>query len=120
MTTVASLSGRHILLVEDDFIIALDQAAILEEAGARVVGPAPTVAAALDLVARSEHLDGAVLDVNLRGETSYPVADALRTRSVPFVFLTGYDPSIIAADYADAPVCEKPLDLQRVVRGIFG
>ena len=54
------------------------------------------------------------------GETSYPVADALRARSVPFVFLTGYDPSTIAADYADVPVCEKPLDLQRVVRGIFG
>lgn len=120
MTTLASLAGRTILLVEDDFIIALDQAAMLEEAGARVVGLAPTVAAALDLVAGSGHLDGAVLDVNLRGETSYPVADALRTRSVPFVFLTGYDPSIIAADYAGVPVCQKPLDLQRVAGAIFG
>jgi len=120
MTTSNSLSGRHILLVEDDFIIALDQAASLEEAGARVVGPAATVGAALELLANTDRLDGAVLDVHLRGQTSYPVADVLKARSVPFVFLTGYDRSIISASYADVPVCEKPFNLARITQAMFG
>ncbi|MRX51339.1 response regulator [Paracoccus sp. S-4012] len=113
-------AGRHILLVEDDFVIALDQAASLAEAGARVVGPAPTLAAALKLVAEAERLDGAILDVNLRGELSYPVADALRARSVPFVFLTGYDRSTISASYPNVPVCEKPFNLTRIAEVMFG
>jgi CheY-like chemotaxis protein len=114
------LAGRSILLVEDDFIIALDQATLLKEAGARVVGPAPTLAAALALVAGAEPLDGAILDLNLRGVMSFPVADALRARSVPFVFLTGYDRSIIPASYADVPVCDKPLNLLRIAQAMFG
>jgi CheY-like chemotaxis protein len=120
MSHAETLEGRHILLVEDDFFIALDITASLKAAGARVVGPAASLAEALALVARVEQLDGALLDINLRGEVVYPVADALRARSVPFVFVTGYDRTSIPAPYANVPVCEKPFHLDRAVRAIFG
>ena len=120
MSRAETLAGRHILLVEDDFLIALDVTASLKAAGAQVVGPAASLAGALALAAKAEQLDGAILDINLRGEMVYPVADALRARSVPFVFVTGYDRASIPAPYADVPVCEKPFHLGRAVEAIFG
>lgn len=120
MTRTNTLAGRHIFIVEDDFFIAQDVAASLAAAGAQIVGPAASVAEALTLVARAESLDGALLDINLRGEMAYPVADALQVRSVPFVFATGYDRAAILARYADVPLCEKPFDPDRVARAIFG
>lgn len=120
MSRAETLAGRHILIVEDDFFIALDVAASLKAAGAEVVGPAASLAEALALVARAKQLDGALLDINLRGDMVYPVADALRARSVPFVFVTGYDRASIPVTYADVPVCEKPFHLDRAVKAIFG
>jgi len=63
-----------------------------------------------------DRLDGAVLDINLRGERAYPVADALSDRGVPFVFTTGYDTQVIPAPYARVPRCEKPVDLEQLSR----
>ncbi|MRX52196.1 response regulator [Paracoccus sp. S-4012] len=119
MTGAQPLAGRHILVV-DDFLMAQDVAASLTPAGAHVVGPAPSVTEALNLVARVEQLDAAVLDFNLRGETVYPVADALKDRSVPFVFVTGYDPDTIAARRAAVPVFEKPFNADQVMDGLCG
>lgn len=84
------LAGLRILLVEDEFIIAQMAMEMLVELGAAVVGPAGTVASALDL-ARSEAFDAALLDVNLRGERVDPVAEVLKARGIPFVLATGYD-----------------------------
>ena len=82
----------------------------VEGRGAEVVGLAGSVRDALDLVeAKGDRLDGAVLDINLRGERVYPVADALAARGVPFVFLTGYDARVIPDAYAGVPRCEKPV-----------
>ena len=120
MRRVKLLAGRHILRVEDDFFVAEDVAAWLEAAGARVVGPVTSLAEALVLVAQVKQLDGAILDINLRGEMAYPVADALRTRSVPFVFTTGYDCAAIPARYADVPACMKPFSLEQIAQAIFG
>ena len=90
--------GRCLLLVEDEYIIADDLALSLEQLGFEVVGPAGSVQEALDLVRRNgDRLDGAVLDINLRGERAYPIADALSDRGVPFVFTTGYDTPVIPA-----------------------
>ena len=72
---------------------------------------------ALDL-ARMEHLDGAVLDVNLGGETVWPVAGALAARGVPVVLATGYDEGTIPPDHAHLPRCEKPVDAHAVPRAL--
>ncbi len=115
----ATMGGRTVLLVEDDFLIAMDVEASLQECGARVVGPAATVPAALDLISRTECLDAAILDINLRGTTSYELADVLRGRGVPVIFVTGYDRSSVPSRYADIPVCEKPFDLAECSAHLF-
>ena len=71
------LAGRRVLLVEDDFFVVEDMRLEFEAIGASVIGPAATVDDALRLVAATDRLDAAVLDVNLRGAMVYPVADAL-------------------------------------------
>ena len=116
----ARLQGRRILVVEDDFITAEDLRRELEHLGAEVLGPVPDVAGALGLVAGDPAPDGALLDINLGGVASYPVADALRARDVPFVFVTGYDSGAIPASYADVPRVEKLGDIERIVRLLFG
>ena len=85
------MAGQRILLVEDEYFIVDDMVRTFKACGAEVVGPVASVDGALDLIAATERLDGAVLDVNLQGEMAYPVADALVARGVPFVFATGYD-----------------------------
>ncbi|MCR0985416.1 response regulator [Roseomonas populi] len=115
----ASLAGRRILVVEDDFFIADEVTRDLRAGGAEVIGPAGTVDDALDLLDRVESLEGAVLDLNLGGEMAFPVADALLARGVPLVFATGYDAAAIPAQYAGVPCCEKPVDAARIARALF-
>jgi DNA-binding NtrC family response regulator len=108
--------GRCLLLVEDEYMIALDLAQWLEELGMRVIGPAGSVADALRLVeANAEKIDGALLDINLRGERVYPVAEALVARGLPFAFTSGYDDIAVALPYANAQRYEKPIDREQVV-----
>jgi PAS domain S-box-containing protein len=86
-----SLRGRRVLLVEDEPLVALEAAAALEELGCEVVGPAATLEEALRLAAsEAPRLDVAVLDVNLGGRASFPVADLLAGHGVPVVHVTGY------------------------------
>jgi CheY-like chemotaxis protein len=79
--------GLRVLIVEDEYFLAQDLANRFEQLGAEVIGPAGTVAAALSLVGPNQ-IDVAVLDVNLRGERVYPVADLLLQKQTPFVFAT--------------------------------
>ena len=119
-SSASALRGRRILVVEDEYMMAEDLRRDLEKVGAQVVGPVPTVADALKLLAQVDTLDGAVLDVNLRGEKAYPVADALRERSVPFVLATGYEQWALPKPYKDVPRCDKPVDLRHLARALFG
>jgi DNA-binding response OmpR family regulator len=111
------LASRRVLVVEDEFFLADDMAAALRALGAEVVGPAPTRDMAMSLLA-AERVDAAVLDMNLRGEMIFPVADALRARGVPFVFATGYDASATPPAYRDVPRWEKPFDPEELVRAL--
>lgn len=113
------LKDRHVLVVEDEFYIAIDMADALSEHGAHVIGPAASVADAIDLIEHTEHLDGAVVDLNLRGELAFPVARALAERHVPFVFATGYDAEIIPKEFNNVIRCEKPVDFLKVARILF-
>jgi CheY-like chemotaxis protein len=101
------LSGRRVLVVEDEMIVAWLLEDILSDLGCAVVGPAASVKQALAMVG-AEAIDAAVLDVNLDGEMSYPVADALAARGVPFVFSTGYDKDRLLDGYRTFPVLQKP------------
>ena len=109
------LMGKRILTVEDEYMLAQELALFLEQHGATVIGPVGTVKAALGLAIR-EALDAAVLDINLRNELVYPVADTLIERSVPIVFVTGYDELLLQRSYINLPRCPKPLDKEALLR----
>ena len=107
----AALQGRTILVVEDEFLLAELVGELLQDAGATVLGPVGWVNEALDLIDRhGPAIDAAVLDINLHGFASYPIADALLARGVRLVFTTGYDAGAIGAAYQGCLRCQKPLD----------
>ncbi|MFC0679669.1 response regulator [Lysobacter korlensis] len=112
MNTQPDLDGLHLLLVEDEYVLALGVADMLVDAGADVLGPVGSVGDALTLIEQVPEIDAAVLDVNLGGETIYPVADALMARNVPFMFATANDRADLPERFRDAPLCRKPFDAQ--------
>lgn len=81
----AGLKGLRILVAEDEYLLADDVRGALANAGAEVVGPVPSVEQAAQLVER-EQIDAALLDVNLRGEMVFAIAEMLSERRVPFAF----------------------------------
>src|SRR5215467_6030165 len=104
----------RVLVVEDEFMIGLDIGQQLANAGFEVVGPAPSVAKALSLVAE-QGCDVAVLDVNLGGETSEPVARKLQESDKPFVVLSGYSADNKQPWFGNATVLSKPLRMDDLV-----
>ena len=105
------LDGRRILVVEDEYVVAQNLCDALEAAGAVVVGPVARAQKALDLITReTPKLDAALLDIELGGEKSYVVADALASRGIRCVFTTGYAEEAIPAPYQNYRRVEKPYD----------
>jgi DNA-binding response OmpR family regulator len=103
---MTTLSGRRVLLVEDESLVAMLAEDMLTELGCEVV-----VAMRLDkalALARTGMFDAAVLDVNLGDARSYPVADVLFERALPFLFATGYGVQGLEPTYQDVPVLQKP------------
>ena len=90
------LSGKRVLVVEDEALVAAMVEDILADLGAVLVATATNIDRATEL-AQSETIDVAVLDVNVRGRRVDPVADILRQRGIPFVFATGYGATMSAA-----------------------
>src|SRR5215471_8783716 len=113
------LAHKRVLVVEDDYLVAMDIARALERAGAEVIGPAPAVEAALVALEQTVP-DGAILDVNLGGEMAFPVADALMALGVPFVFATGYDAQVIPLRFTHVKRCEKPMASEQICAALFG
>lgn len=108
------LAGLRILVVEDEAMISMMIEDMLLDCGVTVVGPAGSVAQALAVLDR-EDVDGALLDVNLGGETSFPVADALTAKGIRIIFTTGYGQSGVAGRYPTSRTLQKPfvaLDLE--------
>lgn len=104
---MSGLAGKRILVVEDEFFIAEMTCEMLGEWNAVCVGPAYTVAEALERVETGE-IDAAVLDMNLHGDPVDAIADALAAKGVPFVYVTGY--AGVGTDPVAAPVLGKPID----------
>jgi CheY-like chemotaxis protein len=116
MSNVPSHPPR-VLVVEDDELIAECLHQTLEDAGACVVGPFGSVPEVLDLLTTGgPAIDLALLDVNIRGESCFPVADALQARRIPFVFMTGYSESAIPECYRQVPRLEKPIPHDEILR----
>jgi PAS domain S-box-containing protein len=104
-----SLAGKHLLMVEDEFLVGMMAKKTLEQLGAKVSGPYARLADGI-AAARSERFDGALLDFNLAGELAEPLADLLLARGVPFAFVTGYQRDSIDRRYATVPLLQKPVE----------
>ncbi|WP_022963939.1 response regulator [Halopseudomonas pelagia] len=103
--------GRRVLVVEDEMTIALMIEEMLLDLGAQVIGPESRLDAALPLAGEAS-LDAAILDVNIRGGTSYPVADILAARGIPFIFCSGYNDWALEERHRDRPRLTKPYSLK--------
>ena len=110
------VTGKKILVVEDEALVAAMLVDILKSLGAEIVGPAATLERAL-AIAEDATIDAAILDVNLRDVRVDPLADRLRKRGVPLVFTTGYGQSAVQTAQG-APVLDKPYSSERVASAL--
>jgi CheY-like chemotaxis protein len=106
-STMTPQGALRVLLVEDEFLVALSMERMLHRLGVEVVGPIGSVAEAL-AIACSVELDGAVLDVNVDGEKIYPCAEQLGERGIPFILTTGYAAANLPERYRTAARLGKP------------
>lgn len=105
--------GRRVLVVEDEMTIAVMVEEMLLDLGAEVIGPESRLDAALRLASEAS-LDAAILDVNIRGGNSYPVADILAKRGIPFIFCSGYNDWALEERHRDRPRLMKPYSLKEL------
>jgi DNA-binding response OmpR family regulator len=103
------MMGKRFLVVEDEFLVALEMETILAGAGFEIVGPAGTRSAALQLIADRE-FDAALVDCNLNGQSSHDIAEKLSGNGVPFAFVTGYERNRLPPAFEHAPILNKPFD----------
>jgi len=108
---VPQIVGNRLLLVEDEALVAMALKDMLTELGFEVVGACSKVSEALAVVTNQD-VSAAVLDINLGDELSYPVADSLVAKGVPFVFITGYGAEAIEGRFATCRVLQKPIQRQ--------
>lgn len=104
-----SLQGLTIMVVEDEFLAALDLKRLIEERDGKVAGPVGRLEQAQQM-ARSVRLDGAILDVKLDGTDSLSLADELIARDVPIILVTGYDIARLPVRFASTPRLPKPFE----------
>lgn len=113
----SNLDPPHILVVEDEPLTALELTETMESMGAIVVGPAWTISRATAL-AHEESIDGAVLDINVSGRTSYDLAAELRDQDVPVLFVTACSGEHIPRQFRDVPVVHKPYGIGQLQRAL--
>ena len=114
----ADLKGRRVLVVEDEFLLAMELDGLLSRHGCEVLGPAATVRQALALL-HDQRPEVVVLDVNLKGERATPVAAALHDRGLPFVVITGYsDAQLSEPELRRAPRVDKPINCRELCRAM--
>ena len=101
-------SGRRVLLVEDEVMVAMYIEDILGDLGCSVIGVAINLEQGLAL-AHSANFDFAVLDINLGGQMSFPVADLLRQRNIRFLFISGYTSDALVEEYRNEVRLQKPI-----------
>jgi CheY-like chemotaxis protein len=100
----------RVLIVEDDPLVAMDMEDMAEQCGCTVVGPVASVGEALAAIEENPP-QGALLDINLGRDLVWPVADLLNAMSIPFLFATAYDGSVLPERLRDRPVLSKPVSV---------
>ena len=110
------LSGRRVLVVEDEYFLADDIVQALQALGASIVGPFGELREATAVAEGDMAIDAAIVDINLRSEMVFSLARVLRVRNVPFVFTTGYDRASIVSEFQDVGLWGKPLDIPAMAR----
>jgi CheY-like chemotaxis protein len=110
---LSNYSGLKVLVVEDEGFVALMIEDMLEDLGCEIVASAARLAEARGLAATAT-IDLAILDVNLAGHPSFPVAEILRERGIPFLFSTGYGQSGLSQEFAERPLIGKPFSLKEL------
>src|SRR5262245_41863551 len=117
------MRGKHILIVEDSFLVSASLAELIHREEAIVEGPVGRTEEAIDFL-NSKFLDGALLDVQLQGgETATPVATALQERQIPFIVVSAYSPDALPKELRSAPHIAKPFmdeELIQLARRVFG
>ena len=114
----AAAQSRRILIVEDSALVVMVIEEVIDDLGWEIVGPGTRLGEALEL-ARTERFDAALVDVNLDGEMSWPVAEALRDRGIPFVFTTGYDgATVLPEQFAKQKVVNKPFTVSEIEQAL--
>lgn len=114
LNAASFLNGRSILLVEDEFLLALQLEELLQSRGGTVRGPYRTLDDAMK-AAQREQFDFAILDINLSGTMVYPLADQLLARGIPFVFLTGYSQANLPEQFHGVTRLNKPCDPAQLI-----
>ena len=116
VTMSYSFQGKQILVLEDDALLAMDMEDFLSDLGVNVVGPVSNIGAALEKI-NDTNLDGAVIDLNLRGELSLPVIEELKAANIPFVICSGYaEIPGVRAQLDGLTVVSKPCDFDNLSR----
>ncbi len=114
MISVFPLEGLHVLIVEDEAILAFELIEDLKAVGAVPLGPITTIEKGLKFIAMADRIDAAVLNFMLHRLEAFPIADELRRRRIPFVFVTGNDEAV-KARFPDVPVHPKPADMAKII-----
>jgi CheY-like chemotaxis protein len=121
MSGVASAASLRVLVVEDEALVAMLLEDMIQDAGHQAVCVVTEFEAAVDYVtSRADTFDVAVLDVNLGGQPSFPIAAALAEREKPFLFSTGYGRDGLPESWRDHPVLAKPFGSQAVNEALLG
>ncbi|HTK79381.1 MAG TPA: response regulator [Rhizomicrobium sp.] len=119
LKVVGQATGRPtILVVEDEALVGMLVCDLLEEIGCNVSGPISDLEEAV-CAAKSGAFDAAVLDVNLGGSFAFPLADVLRARRVPFVFLTGYSLDGLDSRFSETPILRKPFEKEALEKALL-
>ncbi len=111
-STSRRLSGMRVLIVEDEYLIADDLDHHLRQHGATIVGPVGTIADARELACRNL-IDCALVDLNLRGESTFDLLDHLLREGIPVLIVSGYDLSDIPSRFHETPFIQKPVTLSK-------
>jgi CheY-like chemotaxis protein len=113
----ADLKGRRILVVEDSPVVGPFTADLLSDIGCEVVGPAPNMATARELVEAGE-FDAALMDIHIRGERVFPLCEMLEARDLPFVFTSGYADRQMPEKWEDRPRVQKPYTVDQIEKAL--